>query len=173
MFNEKEIKWAVKKLYEMFDEDDRAEVEELMEMEIEDFFPDLAAALYSKLSTNHEYRMENNIGECMSYYGGELFGQRAAFIMRYYDTSAEENGIEIDYGTELWFLEDMQVAVVHVMRTEILESETPRHIAEYRKVVTIIEDADDIFFSLEDFLGELDDICMFHTLEHEATIYEL
>lgn len=62
MFNEKEIKWAVKKLYEMFDEDDRAEVEELMEMEIEDFFPDLAAALYSKLSTNHEYRMENNIG---------------------------------------------------------------------------------------------------------------
>lgn len=40
MFNEKEIKWAVKKLYEMFDEDDRAEVEELMEMEIEDFFPD-------------------------------------------------------------------------------------------------------------------------------------
>ena len=59
------------------------------------------------------------------------------------------------------------------MRTEILESETPRHIAEYRKVVTIIEDADDIFFSLEDFLGELDDICMFHTLEHEATIYEL
>ena len=159
MFNEKEIKWAVKKLYEMFDEDDRAEVEELMEMEIEDFFP--------------EYRMENNIGECMSYYGGELFGQRAAFIMRYYDTSAEENGIEIDYGTELWFLEDMQFAVVHVMRTEILESETPRHIAEYRKVVTIIEDADDIFFSLEDFLGELDDICMFHTLEHEATIYEL
>ena len=105
--------------------------------------------------------------------GGELFGQRAAFIMRYYDTSAEENGIEIDYGTELWFLEDMQFAVVHVMRTEILESETPRHIAEYRKVVTIIEDADDIFFSLEDFLGELDDICMFHTLEHEATIYEL
>lgn len=81
MFNEKEIKWAVKKLYEMFDEDDRAEVEELMEMEIEDFFPDLAAALYSKLSTNHEYRMENNIGECMSYYGGELFGQRAAFII--------------------------------------------------------------------------------------------
>ena len=39
--------------------------------------------------------------------------------------------------------------------------------------MTIIEDADDIFFSLEDFLGELDDICMFHTLEHEATIYEL
>ena len=41
------------------------------------------------------------------------------------------------------------------------------------EMVTIIEDADDIFFSLEDFLGELDDICMFHTLEHEATIYEL
>ena len=80
MFNEKEIKWAVKKLYEMFDEDDRAEVEELMEMEIEDFFPDLAAALYSKLSTNHEYRMENNIGECMSYYGGELFGQLVEVI---------------------------------------------------------------------------------------------
>lgn len=54
MFNEKEIKWAVKKLYEMFDEDDRAEVEELMEMEIEDFFPDLAAALYQKSLDNEK-----------------------------------------------------------------------------------------------------------------------
>lgn len=173
MFNEREIKQAIKNLYEMFDEYDRTEVEELMDTEIEDFFPVLAEALYSKLSTIYEYRMENTIGECMSYYGGELFGQRAAFIMRYYDISAEEDGITIDYATELWLLEDMKFALVHVMRTEIMESETPRYIAEYRKMVKIIEEADDIIFSLEDFLDELDDICTFHTVENEATIYEL
>ncbi len=173
MFTEKGIKQAVIQLYELFDEDDRAEIESLMEMEIEDFFPDLAAALYDKLSTAYQYRMENNMGECLSYYGGELFGQRAAFIMRYYDISAEENGVEIDYASELWLLEDMNFAIVHVVRTEIQENEAPRHISEYRKMVTTIEDTDDLFFTVEDFLSELEDICMFYNVQNEATIYEL
>ena len=74
--------------------------------------------------------------------------------------------------TELWLLEDMRFAVVRYVGTLVKGGDDADCITEYRSFVKNIEHENDVFFSPEDLICELDDACMFAQLFDEATIYE-
>ena len=58
---------------------------------------------------------------------------------------------------ELWLLEDMSFAVVHNV-SMVVKSEDYYYTTEYRSIVKLLKERDDLFFTPESLMEELDDM---------------
>jgi len=173
LFCEKEILQAFERIYDLFDKEIMKVMEENHSEEMDIPYDILVQAVRDKAMTVYEYRAIADAGDCIDYYGKELFDQRATFILSYVDVSAENEQYSVEYRTELWLLEDMNFAIVHSVVTVVKSGDKYSCITEYRNFVKIIKEKEDVFFEPEDFLCELDDLCAFFAATNEATIYEL
>lgn len=173
MFNEREIRQAVERIMDMFDEEILDVMEDNFSDEMDLSYDVLTQAIRDNIMRVLEYRAVADAGDCIDYFGKELFDQRATFILAYEDATAENNLYSVVCRTELWLLEDMTFAVVRAIITAVESGDSPSCITEYRCLVRTIEDADDIFFEPEDFICGLDDLCTIFCATKGATIYEL
>ena len=71
----------------------------------------------------------------------------------------------------LWLLEDMSFALVHNV-SMVIKSGDFYYATEYRSIVKLLKERDDLFFTPESLTEELEEMCI-PQWENEATIYEL
>ena len=162
MFTEKNIKAAFKMLCEMYDEEDRWMIDAS-----DDFFTlegisnyCMAKALEDRMEDVFEYKAVSAARTHVDYRGRYLFNQRAARILVAEDFAMEDYHYGMEYEAELWLLEDMSFAVVHCFRTMMEEKQGYLGaLTEYRIVRNTVESSEDLFFSIEELLEELDCIC--------------
>lgn len=159
MFTERNIKNAFQTLCELFDENDRWMMDE-------DYFAEegitnysLSEALADRMEEVFEFKAVCDLEGYMDYCGRYLFDQRAVRILTYENFAMEDNHYGVEYDAELWLLEDMSFAEVHCFRTMIENCGYVGAVSEYRVVQKEIESSDDLFFSIEELLEELDCIC--------------
>ena len=100
----------------------------------------------------------------------ELFNQRGCLIISDVEQMVFDEA-KTTYATELWLLEDMSFAIVHCVKMKI-GSEDTGYVTEYRAFKKPLEISEDLFFSPESLIEELESMCV-PLWEHEATIYEL
>lgn len=174
MYKGKEINKAIQWLYNLYDEDVRAEVEECVGEGLDFDEQILANSIRDNAIVIQEYRAHSDAESGFEYYGKELFNQRATRIISYLEETVEDERHCIDYCNELWLLEDMTFAIVHLTKLEVKAGKDAIvAVNEYRSFVGLLENADDVFFELEDLLSELEDMCVFAELVDKAPIYEL
>ena len=162
MFTERNIKAAFKMLCEMYDEEDR-----WMMDASDDFFAlegisnyCMAKALEDRMEDVFEYKAVSAARTHIDYRGRYLFDQRAVRILVVENFAMEDYHYGMEYEAELWLLEDMSFAVVHCFRTMMEEKHgNLGALTEYRIVRDTIETSEDLFFSIEELLEELDCIC--------------
>ena len=170
MFTEKEMSDALKWLFDLFQpEDYEAYDEEEVGCAVL-CLPEVCMALRDKAETPYEYVVKTNIDRGFEYRGKELFMQRACLIY-----SDMEIGIydmtDTSYNRELWLLEDMSFALVHNV-SMVIKSGDFYYATEYRSIVKLLKERDDLFFTPESLTEELEEMCI-PQWENEATIYEL
>ena len=100
----------------------------------------------------------------------ELFDQRACLIISDVEQAVLDE-IQTTYETELWLMEDMNFAIVRCV-SMLIGSDDTGYVTEYRAFKKILKNAEDLFFSPEELIEELESMCV-PQWEHEATIYEL
>lgn len=173
MFTPKDIESALISLFDLLDPEVMEMLYENFGEEIDDISPDLLAKVFKeKADTICEYRAVSRVGDGIDYHGKLLFDQRAVNLLSYLESSVENERLRMICCTELWLLEDMRFAVVRYVGTLVKGGDDADCITEYRSFVKNIEHENDVFFSPEDLICELDDTCMFAQLFNEATIYE-
>lgn len=158
MFTEKNLKNAFQCLCGLYDENDRWMLED-------DYFVEegihnecLTKALQDRMEEVFEYKAVSD-GNNVDYRGRYLFDQRAVRIIAYENFSMEDDYYGMEYDAELWLLEDMTFAEVRCFRTMIETDGYLGAVTEYRVVQNEIESSDDLFFTIEDLLDELESIC--------------
>ena len=132
--------------------------------------PEICMALRDKAETPYEYVVKTNIDRGFEYRGKELFMQRACLVY-----SDMEIGIydmtDTSYNRELWLLEDMSFVLVHNV-SMVIKSGDFYYATEYRSIMKLLKERDDLFFTPESLTEELEEMCV-PQWENEATIYEL
>lgn len=171
MFSEKEMSEAIDWLFELFTpEDYEGYDEEEIGYAGGLYLPEVCIALRGNAQTVYQYTANGPQDKSFHYRGKELFGQRACLMY-----SDMERGVydiaTTKYDTELWLLEDMTFAIVHCV-TIIFSSEDNYYSTEYRAISKIVESRDDLFFTPESLIEELEGMCV-PLWESEAIIYEL
>lgn len=94
-----------------------------------------------------------------------LLPSERAFAFKIYDMT------DTSYNRELWLLEDMSFALVHNV-SMVIKSGDFYYATEYRSIVKLLKERDDLFFTPESLTEELEEMCI-PQWENEATIYEL
>ena len=149
--------------YEAYDEDEIGEDGGLCLTEV-------CQALRDKFQTVYQYEVKGTHEYNFNYCGRELFNMRGCLIY-----SDMEIGVcdiaTTDYTTELWLMEDMSFAVVRSVGMQF-EKESEQYETCYRVFQRAVESVNDLFFSPEDLLSELEEMCI-PQWEHTATVYEL
>ena len=170
MFTEKEMSDALKWLFDLFQPEDYEAYDEEEVGCAALCLPEVCMALRDKAETAYEYVVKTNIDRGFEYRGKELFMQRACLIY-----SDIEIGIydmtDTSYNRELWLLEDMSFALVHNV-SMVIKSGDFYYATEYRSIVKLLKERDDLFFTPESLTEELEEMCI-PQWENEATIYEL
>ena len=156
MFTEKEMSDALKWLFDLFQPEDYEAYDEEEVGCAALCLPEVCMALRDKAETPYEYVVKTNIDRGFEYRGKELF------IYDMTDTS---------YNRELWLLEDMSFALVHNV-SMVIKSGDFYYATEYRSIVKLLKERDDLFFTPESLTEELEEMCI-PQWENEATIYEL
>lgn len=100
----------------------------------------------------------------------QLLDQRACLIISDVEQAVLDE-IKTTYETELWLMEDMNFAIVRCV-SMLIGSDDTGYVTEYRAFKKILKSAEDLFFSPEELIEELESMCV-PQWEHEATIYEL
>ena len=155
MFTEKEMSDALKWLFDLYQpEDYEAYDEEEVGSEVL-CLPEICMALRDKVGTPYEYTIRTNLDRGFEYRGKELFVQRACLLYTDMEISVF----------------DMSFAIVHNV-SMVVKSEDYYYTTEYRSIVKLLKERDDLFFTPESLMEELDDMCI-PQWESEATIYEL
>ena len=122
-----------------------------------------ATTVYSYITQGRQERSFN-------YRGEDLFRQKATLL--YEETDQVTMEIVVATRTlELWLLEDMSFALVHNV-SMVIKSGDFYYATEYRSIVKLLKDRDDLFFTPESLTEELEEMCI-PQWENEATIYEL
>lgn len=159
MFTERNIKAAFRALCEMYEEEERWMLDD-------EFFAlegisnrCMVKALEERMEEVFEYKAVSEAGTHVDYRGRYLFDQRAVRIITAENFSIENYHYGMEYDAELWLLEDMSFAVVHCFRTMMAKNDRLDALTEYRVVRGTIEHGEDIFFTIEELLEELDCIC--------------
>ena len=127
-------------------------------------------ALKDAVQTVYQYSVTGGYEKSFDYRGVELFNQRGCLIISDVEQMVFDEA-ETIYATELWLLEDMSFAIVHCVKMKI-GSEDTGYVTEYRAFKKPLEISEDLFFSPESLIEELESMCV-PQWEHEATIYEL
>lgn len=173
MFREKEMTKALAWLLDLFQPEDYSDYDEA---ETKNYggicLQEVCMALRDEAQTVFEYRTFGDFEGCLTYCGKELFDQRGCLL----HTEVEQYVADISvgaYNTELWLLEDMSFALVRCLHiTYADEAEEMIYETEYRAFVRKIEGREDLYFSPDDLLSELEEMCV-PQWEQIATIYEL
>ena len=164
MFKEKEMVGAFEKLFGLFDEKKQEGDESVC-------LGDVSMMLRNRVTTPYQYTVNTNMERGFKYCGAELFGQRACKILADMDMGVSDL-IDSFYSTELWLLEDMSFVIVRCVTLFMENSQSEFYESEYRTVVKKVTERDDLFFTLEDLVNELDELCE-DVWESKATIYEM
>ena len=170
MFTEKEMSDALKWLFDLFQPEDYEAYDEEEVGCAALCLPEICMALLDKAETPYEYVVKTNIDRGFEYRGKELFMQRACLVY-----SDMEIGIydmtDTSYNRELWLLEDMSFVLVHNV-SMVIKSGDFYYATEYRSIMKLLKERDDLFFTPESLTEELEEMCV-PQWENEATIYEL
>lgn len=170
MFTEKEMSDALKWLFDLFQPEDYEAYDEEEVGCAALCLPEICMALQDKAETPYEYVVKTNIDRGFEYRGKELFMQRACLVY-----SDMEIGIydmtDTSYNRELWLLEDMSFVLVHNV-SMVIKSGDFYYATEYRSIMKLLKERDDLFFTPESLTEELEEMCV-PQRENEATIYEL
>lgn len=171
MFNEREMSKAIDWLFELFSPED---YEGYDEDEIGYAgglcLPEVCTALRGAAQTVYQYSVAGGYEKCFNYRGMELFDQRACLIISDVEQAVLDE-IKTTYETELWLMEDMNFAIVRCV-SMLIGSDDTGYVTEYRAFKKILKNAEDLFFSPEELIEELESMCV-PQWEHEATIYAL
>ena len=171
LFNEREMSLALAKLFELFSPSDyEAFDEEEIGYAGGLCLPEVCMALKDAVQTIYQYSVTGGYEKSFDYRGVELFDQRGCLIFSDVEQMVFDEA-ETTYATELWLLEDMSFAIVHCVKMKI-GSEDTGYVTEYRAFKKPLEISEDLFFSPESLIEELESMCV-PLWEHEATIYEL
>ncbi|MDO4515055.1 MAG: hypothetical protein Q4B72_13610 [Lachnospiraceae bacterium] len=159
VFTERNIKAAFQALCEMYEEEERWMMDdEIFALEgISNRC--MANALKDRMEEVFEYKAVSEAGTHVDYRGRYLFDQRAVRIITVENFSMEDYHYGMEYDAELWLLEDMSFAVVHCFRTIMAKHEHLDALTEYRVINGMVECGEDLFFTIEELLEELDCIC--------------
>lgn len=159
MFTEENIKRAFQALCGLYDEEDRWMLDD-------NFFAVegisnycMAKALEDRMDEVFEYKAVSETKTHVDYRGRYLFDQRAVRIITVENFSMADYHYGMEYDAELWLLEDMNFAVVHCFRTMMEKHGHLGALTEYRIIRDQIENSEDLFFTIEELLEELDCIC--------------
>ena len=165
LFNEREMSLELfsPSDYEAFDEEEIGYAGGLC-------LPEICMALKDAVQTVYQYSVIGGYEKSFDYRGVELFNQRGCLIISDVEQMVFDEA-ETIYATELWLLEDMSFAIVHCVKMKI-GSEDTGYVTEYRAFKKPLEISEDLFFSPELLIEELESMCV-PLWEHEATIYEL
>lgn len=171
MFNERCMSEAIDWLFELFNPED---YEGYDEDEIGYAggvcLPEVCIALRGAAQTVYQYSVVGGYEKCFDYRGVELFDQRACLIISDVEQATLDE-ITTTYKTELWLMEDMSFSIVRCVAMSIGSKDTG-YSTEYRAFKKTVERVDDLFFTPEELIEELESMCV-SQWEHEATIYEL
>lgn len=66
---------------------------------------------------------------------------------------------DTSYNRELWLLEDMSFALVHNV-SMVIKSGDFYYATEYRSIVKLLKERDDLFFTPESLTEELEEMCI-------------
>ena len=139
-------------------------------MKMRSAMPEVCTALRGAAQTVCQYSVVGGYEKCFNYRGMELFDQRACLIISDVEQAVLDE-IKTTYETELWLMEDMNFAIVRCV-SMLIGSDDTGYVTEYRAFKKILKSAEDLFFSPEELIEELESMCV-PQWEHEATIYEL
>ena len=139
-------------------------------MKMRSAMPEVCPALRGAAQTVYQYSVAGGYEKCFNYRGMELFDQRACLIISDVEQAVLDE-IKTTYETELWLMEDMNFAIVRCV-SMLIGSDDTGYVTEYRAFKKILKSAEDLFFSPEELIEELESMCV-PQWEHEATIYEL
>lgn len=171
MFSEKEMSKAIDWLFELFSpEDYEGYDEEEIGYAGGLCLPEVCIALRGAAQTVYQYSVVGGYEKSFNYRGEELFGQRACLILSDMEQAVWDEA-STTYETELWLMEDMSFFIVRCVTMKV-GSDGSGYVTEYRAFKKALESADDLFFSPEKLIEELEAMCV-SQWEHEATIYEL
>ncbi len=171
MFNEKEMSKAIAWLFSLYQpEDYEGYDEEEIGYAGGLCLPEICIALRGAAQTVYQYSIKGSYEKCFDYRGEELFDQRACLLISDVDQAVMDI-CTTAYQTELWLMEDMTFSLVRCVSITF-GSEEDGYETEYRVFKKKLERREDIFFSPEDLMQELESMCVAQW-EHEATIYEL
>lgn len=171
MFNEKEMSQAIDWLfglfeptdYEGYDEEEIGYAGGLCMSEV-------CIALRGAMQNVYQYSVTGGYEKSFDYRGLELFDQRASLIISNVEQAVFDCS-KIVYETELWLMEDMSFSIVRCV-TMFVGSDDTGYRTDYRVFKQKLVSRDDLFFTPEELLEELESMCV-DQWEHEATIYEL
>ena len=122
--------------------------------------------------TVYQYSVAGGYEKCFDYRGIELFDQRACLIISDVEQAVLDE-IKTTYETELWLMGvRLNFAIVRCVSMLIGSDDTGYVTRSYRAFKKILKSAEDLFFSPEELIEELESMCV-PQWEHEATIYEL
>lgn len=171
MFNKKDMSDAIYNVFDLFELDDFAECsKEGLFSELEAKMENICAALRSAATVPFEFQLEDALAQQFSYRGRELFEQRACLL--HYQTKHDVLDIvQVDVDDELWLLEDMSMAVVHCVHSQVGDDEFGYY-SDYRTVHVLEPEREDLFFAPEDLMESLNEMYEQYD-ELNATIYEL
>lgn len=162
MFTPKKIEGALTRLFNLFDAEVMEGLYENYGEEIEDIsLKLLAKACRKNATTVYEYRTVCRVSEDFDFNGRTLFKHRGVNLLSYQEAVMENGRLLLMTCTELWLLEDMTFAVVQYVGTLVKNGREADCITEYRRFVKKIKTEADVFFSPEDLICALDDICMY------------
>ncbi|WP_276893429.1 hypothetical protein [Eisenbergiella massiliensis] len=171
MFREKDMVKALDWLLGLFDDEDYECCDDDEAVSADSLcLHDVAQALRDKAENVYQYKVDCNYSMGFKYRGKPLFTESAILIYKENESATMDNNSEIWYDTELWLMEEGNFAVVHSVRMK--HDDGVIYETEYRSLVGIVEEADDLFFFPEELICKLDEACV-PVWEHEATIYEM
>ncbi|MFQ7196892.1 MAG: hypothetical protein ACLRPB_06900 [Lawsonibacter sp.] len=170
MFTEKEMSDALKWLFDLYQPEDYEVYDEEEVGCAALCLPEVCMALRNKAETPYEYTVKTNIDRGFEYRGKELFGQRACLVYEDMEIGVCDM-LNTSYHRELWLLEDMSFVVVHNV-SMMMKSDDAYYTTEYRSLVKLLKDREDLFFTPESLVDELEEMCV-PLWESEAIIYEL
>ena len=131
---------------------------------------EVVMALRDKTQIVYQYKVDTDFEMGFKYRSAELFDQRAILVYEENETSTFSNATTTSYNTELWLLEDMSFMIAHLVR--MAHNDGVAYESEYRTVVKQLETREDLFFSPENLIETLEEMCI-PIWESEAIIYEL
>ena len=134
------------------------------------YLPDVVTALRDKAQTVFDYSVECDFEMGFRYRGKDIFrGDYAIPVYKEIKSQTCDNHTTITYYDELWLMQSGEFAVIRCVN--MTHNDGVKYETEYRNLLGIVEGREDLFFTPEDLLDDLEEEC-YPVWEGEAIIYE-